>query len=523
MVESLSALLDAAAAARPDHVAVRYGDDARTYAELCVAADGIAATLIDGGVQPGDRVGVHMRKGCDALAAVYGAMKAGAAYVPLDPSAPPKRIAQVIDDCTVSALIIAGARAASVRAELAQVPSLIVVADGAGEMMPGEVAFEDAVRSPAGEQPQIGEDDLAYVLYTSGSTGAPKGVMLSHGNALSFIRWCAERIGIEPDDRLANHAPWHFDLSILDLYLAAFGAATLVIVPEERSALGPDLVEFVATERITHWYSVPSALMLMTTVGGSLDNLDTLRTVIFAGEVYPGAQLHALRAAVPQANLWNLYGPTETNVCTYLEVDALPVEGETLPIGRACENGTELFVVDEAGAEVGFGIEGELWVSGPTVMRGYWGMPERTAASIVPDPRGQGGRCYRTGDIVQWDANGNLRFVGRRDHQIKSRGYRIELGEIEAALASHPLVRESVALALPHEEWGTAVVVCVVPMGGEALRSIDLKRHVADRLPRYMVPIRIDMLEDLPRTPNGKVDRQALTEQATAKPLFGPG
>jgi acyl-coenzyme A synthetase/AMP-(fatty) acid ligase len=232
--------------------------------------------------------------------------------------------------------------------------------------------------------------------------------------------------------------------------------------------------------------------------------------------------LRELRALLgDEVPLWNLYGPTETNVCTYFRVDDLPSNDEgTLPIGRACENGTEAFPVDDDGNVVAAaGGHGELLVTGPTVMRGYWGMPERTAEVLIPDPRGGEAHAYRTGDIVRLREDGGFDFLGRRDHQIKSRGYRVELGEVEAALNANSDLAEAVAIAVPHEEWGTAIVACAVPRPGLDVRSIDVKRRVAERLPRYMVPVRVDLLDAMPRTPNGKIDRAAVQAAAEAKPV----
>jgi len=295
------------------------------------------------------------------------------------------------------------------------------------------------------------------------------------------------------------------------------GGLTLVLVPDEEAYFGSALAGLIANERITVWYSVPSALTLVARAVDGPQDLAGLRTVVFAGEVFPTAQLRELRALLPPGcTLWNLYGPTETNVCTYYQVRDLSEDDRTIPIGRACEN-DEVFALTEDGRVAGVGEEGELFVRGPTVMKGYWGRPERTADVLLADPRpGAGGDpVYRTGDLVRLRPDGDYDFLGRRDHQIKSRGYRIELGEVEAALNSHPALAEAVAVAVPHEEWGKAIVACVAPKDGLAVTVKEIKGHLAERVPRYMIPSKIEVRDHLPRTSNGKIDRQRLQLEAS--------
>lgn len=518
-------LLRRAAARLPGVEAVRCAGRSLSYGELDAASDAVAAALIDAGVRRGDRVALFAPKSVETVASLYGVMKAGAAYVPIDPKSPVARAALVAGDCAVAALVSTAERAGELVAALSHRPSLAVLldADGAGGALDAvrTRAYAEVVAASPDGAPNVAatEDDLAYILYTSGSTGVPKGVMLTHRNALTFVEWCAREIGATSEDRLSNHAPLHFDLSVFDLYLAAFAGATVVLVPEEEAYLGASLRVFIEREAISIWYSVPSALMLLTRAlaaspGGSLASL---RTVVFAGEVYPTKQLRELAGWLPGVPLWNLYGPTETNVITYHRVEDLPEDDRAIPIGRACSN-TDVFAVTPDGLLAGVGEEGELYARGPSVMKGYWNRPDRTAEVLVPNPISPGlpGIVYRTGDLVVPRADGAFDFRGRRDHQIKSRGYRIELGEVEAALNAHPLVREAVAVAVPHEDWGTAIVAWVAPTedGGD-LTERAVKRHVASRLPRYMVPARVDLIGALPRTSNGKLDRRRVLEESS--------
>lgn len=521
----LQHLLSEAADRDPDRMAVRCAGQSLTYGELESASDGLARTLISGGVQPGDRVGIHLPKRVELVTAVYGTLKAGAAYVPLDPKAPIRRVGGIAADCGVSALVTTPARASALLPTLSSHPPEVVISveDGteAEDLTWPLVTYGEATADQDPVDPRVAaiDTDLAYILYTSGSTGVPKGVMHTHRHALNFVEWCSSRIGIGPEDRLSNHAPLHFDLSVFDLFLASWGGAGVVLVPDEIAYMAPEVARFIQEEQITVWYSVPSALVPLTRVLTEPGALSNLRAVVFAGEVFPTKHLRALRRLIPHADLWNLYGPTETNVCTYFRIDGLPDDDQAIPIGRPCEN-TDTFALRTDGSVAGIGEEGELYVRGSSVMKGYWGQPEKTAAVLVPDPlsRHLPEVVYRTGDIVRLRADGAYDFLGRRDNQIKSRGYRVELGEIEVALNAHPSVEEAVVVAVPHEEWGRAIVAWVVPRDDSAVTSRQMKQYVAERLPRYMVPAKLKIVSALPRTSTGKIDRQGVLEAASVDP-----
>jgi amino acid adenylation domain-containing protein len=522
MAYLLHHLVSEAAHQHGSRVAVRCRGEELTYDRLDVAANGVAAALIDAGVRPGDRVGIHLPKSVEMVAAVYGAMKAGAVYVPLDPKAPAPRLATIGRDCSISALVSTPARASTLLSALeGHTPRLTLLVDDGSPVPPtgpGVLRYAEATADSHASDPgiHIVDADLAYILYTSGSTGTPKGVMLSHRHALNFVRWCASAIGVGPDDRLSNHAPLHFDLSVFDLYLAAIGGAAVVPVPDELAYFGTELVRFVEEQGITVWYSVPSALMLMARTLPRDGLASSLRAVVFAGEVYPTPELRHLRSLLPKAELWNLYGPTETNVCTYHRVRDLPDDHVPIPIGRACGN-TEVFALREDGRPADVGDEGELYVRGAAVMAGYWGRPDQSAEVLVADPLRPGRRepVYRTGDLVRLRPDGEYDFLGRRDHQIKSRGYRIELGDVEAALGADPSLLESATVGVPHPDWGTAIVAWVVPRDGVDVTEARVKRFVAEVLPRYMVPSRVEVVDVLPRTSTGKVDRQRLLDAST--------
>ena len=289
-------------------------------------------------------------------------------------------------------------------------------------------------------------------------------------------------------------------------------------MPEKLSVFPMQLVQLLQDEAITVTYMVPSILSLMVTYGRlSTFDMSALRLVLFAGEVFPIKYLRELVQSVPHPDYYNLYGPTETNVCTYYRVlpeDVMPGSDKPVPIGIACEN-MAVFAVDEHGQLVNQpGVEGELWARGSCVALGYWGDEERTAARFVPNPFQPEFKeiAYRTGDIFVLDEDGrNWRLVGRRDHMIKSRGYRIELGEIESVLYKHQLVQEAAVVAIPDDLVGNRIKAFVVPAGGTALNSKELQDHCGRSLPRYMVPESIEFMADLPKTSTGKVNRTLLT------------
>jgi amino acid adenylation domain-containing protein len=480
---TLDELVRRAAARTPDAIAAVAPDATLTYAALDGEADRAAAGLHALGVRRGDRVALYGEKSARLVAAMQGVLRLGAAYVPIDPQAPPLRARLLCADCDVRALVTSSARAAEL-----------------GDGLPPLLATDDAAwnqlrQNAAPARPPMRESDLAYVLYTSGSTGRPKGVCLSHSNALAFVEWAAAETALAPGDVLSNHAPFHFDLSVFDLYAAFFVGARVCLVPEAAAYAPRRLVELVARERVSVWYSVPSALILMMEHGALLDTpLPSLRAIVFAGEVFPPRHLLRLRRGFAQLRMWNWYGPTETNVCTSYELAAALPDGAlpAIPIGRAA-CGDQLRVAED----------GELHVDGPTVMLGYWGRdPQRGA--------------YATGDLVRQNAAGELDYVGRRDHLMKVRGIRIEPGEIEAALLQHPELREAaVTVAGAGVEARLVAFVAGAPWPRPSL--LELKGLCARRLPRPMIVDEVRWLDALPRTANGKVDRARLTEWAQTR------
>ena len=523
-VASLVDYLEASARQCPDRSAVV--DPAGwsvTYRELNERADRIAGFLVSAGVAPGDRVGVVVPKGIVAITAFFGIMKARAAYVPADWTAPASRNRAILSDCQVRVAFLSTS-CASIVESWTETPLAAVVFVG-GEAMPS-VSTASSVctwEQAAGHAPARVEgrdrQDLAYILYTSGSTGVPKGVMLTHENALSFVDWCSDVFAPSDADRFSSHAPFHFDLSVLDIYVPLKHGATLYVIGEDFGKSPKELAQFIADSRLTVWYSTPSILTLLAQFGDLRSrDYSALRLVLFAGEVFPVKHLRDLVALWPAPAYYNLYGPTETNVCTFARIQPPVPEERTAPypIGFPCAH-CEALVLDEQGNELTGDEEGLLHIAGASVFPGYWNRPELNAGAFVD--RG-GARWYNTGDVVTWDPAQGFIYRGRRDRMVKRRGYRIELGEIERGLYQHPAIAEAAVVALS-DESGVRIVACV-SVRSKRPSIIELKTFCARQLPSYMSPDVFLFVDALPRTSTNKVDYQGLTQMAASSSLANP-
>jgi amino acid adenylation domain-containing protein len=501
----------------PNHPAIEEPESgAITYEELDTLSERLRNRLQWLGVRRGDRVGVYMHKSIDAVASICGILRTGAAYVPVDPIAPASRNAYVLNDCSVKAIVTERCFAQMLTTELekqgadAQLIVLHQVGGGKGLARALE-QLEDTTPVENGQEAAITPDDLGYILYTSGSTGKPKGVMLSHLNGASFVNWCLETFEPNHGDRFSSHAPLHFDLSIFDLYVAFGSGGTLVLIPEEISKEPVKLARLIADSRISIWYSAPSVLSLLVQYGG-LEKYDysSLRMILFAGEVFPVKHLRSLTKTLPKPKYFNLYGPTETNVCTFYEIPSTIPDDRTepFPIGKGCKH-LQARVLDEQGDEVKPGKRGELCIAGPAVMQGYWNLPEPSARAFWA---ANGTRWYRTGDIVCQLSNGNYVYVGRRDRMVKRRGYRVELGEIEAGLYRHKAIKEAAVVSLPDPEAGVRIRAFLSCQEGKRPSIIDMKRFCVEVLPPYMIPDVFTFKESLPKTSTDKIDYQRLKE-----------
>ena len=531
MANLLQRLLTEAAARRPQRAAVASAGCVVTYDELDQLSNKVARALLRLGVAPGDRVGILAPKSAASVIGIYGVLKAGACYVPLDPKAPAQRLSYVVEDSGTAVIVADDLRTSQAAALIGSGPrpGVVVAVSAPGYRAGGATAVAAAAaaavvpwtavaaesREPLTQERAI-ETDLAYILYTSGSTGTPKGVMISHRNSLSFVEWAAAAAGLGEEDRVCSPAPIHFDLSVFDIFATCRAAACMAVLPDGTATFPVSIAQWLEKERISVWYSVPSVLTLLACYGGLRQfDLSSLRAVIFAGEVFPPKYLAQLMAELPHPRYLNWYGPTETNVCTAFEVPTDWVEPDPVPIGKSCGN-SEVFAITSHGpAATQAGDVGELYVRGPALMRGYWGQPAKTREVLVPSPfRGESDELvYRTGDLVALDPAGNYVYLGRRDCMVKIRGYRVELGEVEAALYRHPAIREAVVLPAPDDLLGTRLRAVVILDGAGNLSREGVLDHCRQWLPGYMVPDIVQFREALPRTSTGKVDRAGLARE----------
>lgn len=503
----LHQILSETAAAYPDNKAVIFNNGSMTYSELETASDRLADFLVRSGVRRLDRVGIYIPRSINSIIGICAILKAGAMYVPIDPFCPESRITYILDKCGITYLI-------SSREMLARITKVF-----SGETPLKKVLMIDGYhQKAAGKRPDVSvaETDPAYILFTSGSTGNPKGVMLSHRNALTFIDMACDFFTMTSADVFCNISPLQSDMSVFDIYVAFKAGAALAIVPENIAMFPSKVAEFVQNNRITVWNSVPSMLALLANLSNlAAFDLSSLRLVLFAGEVFQAKYLRRLMEHIPAAKFYNIYGQTEANSSTYYLVDRAPDEdGSLIPIGKPFP-GFEVFALDESGKKIsGCGSKGELFVRSPTVALGYWREPEKTGEKFVRNPLDPASDeiVYRTGDMVRLDEQGDYVFCGRVDHMIKSRGYRIELGEIETVLASHPLVETAVVVPIPDDLIGNRIAAVIVPCKGSCLKKEDIVRNCARQLPKYMLPDILIFNDSLPTTSSGKPDRRKLSE-----------
>jgi len=494
---TLAGLFAAQVARTPGAVAITFGDSSLTYAELDARSNALARRLRAGGTGAETPVAVFMERSLEMVVALYGIVKAGAYYVPIDPEYPAARIAYMLEDSAAKLVLTQ----THLHAHLPRAVETLA--------LDGPPVWRGTDDSAADWE--IDPGSLAYAIYTSGSTGRPKGAGNAHQGIVNRILWMQETFGLTPGDVVLQKTPFSFDVSVWEFFWPLMAGARLAIAAPGAHRDPAALSDAIRREGVTTLHFVPSMLRLWLEDESSAE-CGSVRTVIASGEALPGALRGRFFARLPDAALHNLYGPTEAAVDVTWHPCAPDEGGAAVPIGRAVTN-TRIHVLDPRGNLCPVGVPGELHIGGVQVGRGYQGRPGLTAERFIPDPFGSAGgaRLYRTGDRARWTSTGELEYLGRFDFQVKLRGLRVELGEVESALAADPAVREAVVTT--HGAGDDARLVAYVVAAEGAVVSDDaVRERLARVLPPYMVPGTMMVLDALPLTASGKVDRKALPE-----------
>ncbi|RAI44311.1 class I adenylate-forming enzyme family protein [Rhodoplanes roseus] len=491
----------------PDKVALVAGDRRLTFRDLDVASTRLAGALRRRGVTRGDRVVVFMDNGADAVVAIFASLKAGAVFSPLHPSTKADKLAFVLNNCRATAVVTLGRLSRTLQAALAQAPSVttVVVADARADTPADWLRIEEAVAAEPGVLPFPGiGPDLAMLVYTSGSTGFPKGVMMTHDNVVAAATSITTYLESRADDVVMSVLPLSFDYGLYQVLMAAKVGATLVL---EKSFTFPQVIlQKIDAERATVFPLVPTmAALLLQMKDLKAGDLPTLRTLTNTAAALPAAHIEKLQALFPQARLFSMYGLTECKRCTWLPPAELARRPDSVGVAIP---GTEAYVVDEAGARVAPGVVGELVIRGPHVMKGYWENPEATARALKPGPY-PWENVLHTGDLFRADPDGFLYFVARKDDIIKSRGEKVSPREVETVLYALAGVREAAVIGVDDPILGAAIKAFVAVEPGK-LTAQDVIRHCAQHLEDFMVPKHVEFRDALPKSDNGKIDRRAL-------------
>lgn len=495
-------LLETSAARKPGNTAVNGGAHLIDYRNLHGKSSYLADLLRKNGCKPGDKIALLLDKSIEAIVAIFGILKSGAAYIPLDSDSPANRLEYILQDIGTRVIITNQKNQPAVekiaggikQVKILLIDTLLKEYTGA-PVLPGD--------------PGIDENSTAFILYTSGSTGVPKGVKISHGNALSFIHWAHDYFRANSKDVFSSHAPLHFDLSIFDLFVSIKAGAEICLIPKVLSSFPVSLADFIEKNRITIWYSVPGVLVnLVLNVKEFKTKLQSIRKLIYAGENFPIKYLKIIIFQLAKTEFYNLYGPTETNVITYYKIRRNSrYLNSQIPIGYPCPY-AEIKVLDQKGNKVKPGQKGELIVKSASMMQGYANNKKATAKVIktLNFSTTKGEKYYFTGDMVKVLGDNFFQLAGRKDNMVKIKGFRVELEEIESVLIKHEQVKECLVRVIKDNDRGDNELEALIVPHRE-IEKRDIISFLKNRLPIYMIPSQINFYPDFKKNTRGKIDR----------------
>lgn len=465
-------------------------------------------------------VGIISSVHANSIACILASLKIGCAYIPLDEYSPVERLKHIIKNTQLDVIAV-DPYWYNTFSELFNEPEIsrVILLDDTNLILNEKIiSYAKVLSQPKSNIPVYNQvsDDLAYILHSSGSTGIPKGIMLTHRNARTFVDWMQKEFQIQQHDKIMSRAPLKFDLSIFDIFNTFNAGASLICynwnIRREGNQKHLDYVDLLVKEKATILYTTPSTFISLLNRGNLGSTSTSLRTIMYAGEPFPIPHLRKLHSVLPHTKIANIYGPTETNIITYYWIDSIPNDDNaSIPLGTAVED-TEIIVVNEEEKRLCAPCElGELWCRGGTVTIGYLGLEEKTKEHLVLSPfHKYPAYFWRTGDFGFRDSTGCLHYRGRKDHMIKVKGFRIEIGEVECAISGYPGIDEFVVVAKPDTKYGNRLYCYFSSINNQTLSIDDIFQYTKKKLPEYMIPYSFIQLEVLPKTSSGKIDRVSL-------------
>ena len=506
MINTLPDIIKVAVDKQADHVAFKCREQSETFGSLFLKMHQLSHCLATLGVKKGDRVGIYLHRSIESAVAVYGIMNCGAAFVPLDPSAPARRTQGILQDCDIQVLISSDLEKASLE-NLLELDTPLHSLVGVDHQFSGieSVAWAEIFNSGNRTyDTKIREDDLAYIMFTSGTTGKPKGIMHTHYSGLNYARLSADLYNVSNQDVIGSVSPLFFDQSTFGYFSSPYAGATAILISDGHLAMLGSLAKLIEEEKMTIVYAVPLVFIQLLDLN-LIGNFEHLEWIMYGGEPFPPKKLNELMRRLPHVTISNVYGPAEVNQCTYKHINAPVDENRSVPLGEVWSE-TTIKIIDEMDQEVRKGDPGELLVASSTMMQGYWKRPDlnENAFYIAHQDKNEV-KYYRTGDLVLINDDDELVFSGRKDRQAKIRGYRVELREIENSLSLVEGIKSCAVYIVDHQ--GEKILCAAYTIDKPYVYTPEqLRQQLQPTVPKYSIPSHYFVMEELPRAKSGKVD-----------------